>query len=249
MGGNDYLYGLAVAPNGSFYGAGVRDIGGVSDFAAAQYQSNGLLGSGWPGGKAFVSWGPTSGAFAVDVRDDGQIAIAGCAGGGIRWAQYGPSSASAVTAGVLDLGGADECAYAVKFVGTNKLLVAGTQTWNGDRNLALARFETTPDATVDVGDPVATPGALRLRAPFPNPLVQRCAMAFDLPRSGPVRLSLHDVAGRLVRTIAEGTLAAGPHHFDWDRIDEHGRRVAAGVYFVRLEAGSERARAKVVVLD
>jgi hypothetical protein len=249
MGGNDFLNALATAPNGSFYGVGGRDVGGgFSTFSAAHYQSNGLLATDWPAGKVFVNYGSSSSAWAVDVRDDGQVAVAGCFGSGIGWVQYAAGSSTVVASGSVDLPGEGECAYAVRFVGSSQLLVAGYQDLNGNQDIALARFLTVPSAVSDAGQAPGPSASIQLRAPFPNPLRQRSAITFDLPQSVPVQLSLHDVTGRLVRRIADETLAAGPHQFVWDGTDENGRQVADGMYFVRLDAGRERARATVVVL-
>jgi flagellar hook assembly protein FlgD len=62
-------------------------------------------------------------------------------------------------------------------------------------------------------------------------------MAFDVPRAGVVELSVHDLAGRRVRTLASGTLAAGRHTLAWDGADDGGRRVHPGVYLLRLADG------------
>lgn len=61
-------------------------------------------------------------------------------------------------------------------------------------------------------------------------------IAFDLPEAQAVRVRLYDAAGQRVRTLAEGRFAAGRHERVWDGTDDAGRRVAAGVYFSRLEA-------------
>jgi hypothetical protein len=62
-------------------------------------------------------------------------------------------------------------------------------------------------------------------------------------------LSIYDTSGRRVRTVAQGTLAAGAHDGAWDGRDEGGRPVAAGTYFMRLSwGGLARATERVVVV-
>jgi len=51
---------------------------------------------------------------------------------------------------------------------------------------------------------------------------------------GPVRVSIHDVRGREVRVLLDGDLPAAGHRTSWDGRDASGRRVSAGVYFVRV---------------
>jgi hypothetical protein len=88
----------------------------------------------------------------------------------------------------------------------------------------------------------------RLHPAAPNPLVGRTVLAFDLSDARPVSVRVNDVTGRLVRTLNDGLLLAGRHHREWNGAGEDGRRVATGVYFFRVEAGSNQATPKVVVV-
>jgi hypothetical protein len=66
--------------------------------------------------------------------------------------------------------------------------------------------------------------------------------------SGPVRLALYDVAGRRVQLL-ETSGVPGTHWQRWDRRDASGARVARGVYWFGLEAGSARASRKLTLLQ
>jgi uncharacterized delta-60 repeat protein len=148
MGGSEYLNALLLMPGGWFIAAGTRVLNGGSDFALAQYNSNGyqpLSGPSLPWAQEFFDWGGDDIAFALDWRSDGQIFVAGCASGKFAWAQlplivqpYTPVKPT------TDLAGDDECAYSIKFTGWNQILAAGYHTYNGDANFALARYQTTP---------------------------------------------------------------------------------------------------------
>jgi hypothetical protein len=83
----------------------------------------------------------------------------------------------------------------------------------------------------------------------PNPCNPSTSIRFDLGSATHVRLQLHDVAGRLVRTLADGPLPAGAHAVGWDGRDDAGRRAASGAYLCRLEAGPVRQTAKLIVLE
>jgi hypothetical protein len=84
-----------------------------------------------------------------------------------------------------------------------------------------------------------SPKAYALHAAVPNPFNPTTTLAFDLPAAARVRLRVFDVAGRLVRTLAEGTrLEAGTHRMLWDGRDERGAAVSAGVYLYHLDAGA-----------
>ncbi len=76
----------------------------------------------------------------------------------------------------------------------------------------------------------------RLRC-SPNPFNPRTTIKFSLPRAGTVRLSVFDVAGRLVRTLIDGGMPLGGHEAVWDGRDASGREVGPGSYLARLEFG------------
>jgi hypothetical protein len=70
----------------------------------------------------------------------------------------------------------------------------------------------------------------------PNPFSRSSTIRFALPTSGPVKLRIFDVAGRLVRTLEDGVLEAGSHQRVWDGRTDDGRLAISGMYFSRLEA-------------
>ena len=87
---------------------------------------------------------------------------------------------------------------------------------------------------------------LALTAPTPNPFSSSARLSFDLPRSGPVTLAVHDVAGRRVATlVAAKLLGAGHHTAQWDGRDDTGSTVSPGVYFARLETAEGTISRKV----
>jgi len=104
-------------------------------------------------------------------------------------------------------------------------------------------------------DPVGTgAGALAagaIDAPLtasPNPFRGETTLRFGTARTGPVRIAIHDAAGRLVRTLAAGLRTAGDAAVVWDGRDGDGRRVAGGVYFARLEAPGRSEAGRIVRL-
>ncbi|MBZ0270343.1 T9SS type A sorting domain-containing protein [bacterium] len=96
-------------------------------------------------------------------------------------------------------------------------------------------------------DPAA-PLPFAVRAPAPNPFRTRTTIVYDLPGERPVRVAVHDVAGRRVAKLQDAFAPAGTHRVTWDGRDARGVRLAAGVYFVRLTAGTEHRIVKMVLL-
>ena len=73
-----------------------------------------------------------------------------------------------------------------------------------------------------------------------------CAFGSALQNS---RLKIYDVTGRVVKEFDLTGLAMNqPTSLIWNRVDDMGRRVAAGVYFVRLEAEDYLKTEKAILL-
>jgi hypothetical protein len=83
---------------------------------------------------------------------------------------------------------------------------------------------------------------------WPNPCNPRATVSYSIPRGGRVAVRVYDPAGRLVRTLFDGEQTAGPHSVSWGGSDDHGARVASGVYLIRVENEEDEATTKAVVL-
>jgi hypothetical protein len=88
------------------------------------------------------------------------------------------------------------------------------------------------------GLPVGVPAAPRFEVfrNYPNPFNPSTVFAVRLSAPGKVLMQVFDVRGRLVRTLVDGVLPAGPRKVVWDGTDGRGRTTAAGVYFCRASA-------------
>jgi hypothetical protein len=80
-----------------------------------------------------------------------------------------------------------------------------------------------------------------------NPLLIGGGIRLGLPAARPGSLAIYDIAGRRVRTLAAGTLAAGSKEYAWDGRNDAGQPVAPGLYFARLTAGEEVLVRKVIL--
>ena len=78
--------------------------------------------------------------------------------------------------------------------------------------------------------PPWAPSDVEFSVPFPNPFTRETSFRLGLPRETAVRLTVLDVAGRRVATIADQVLPAG-----WRLLSWNPGTVRDGLYFVRLE--------------
>jgi hypothetical protein len=119
--------------------------------------------------------------------------------------------------------------------------------FNVDSIRVIAFDPAAQPAPVAVGD-VPGPTALALEAPVPNPAGDAARFSFALPRAARTRLEVLDVAGRRVRLLADHDFTAARYEFGWDLRDAAGRRVAPGIYLLRLSSGVESRTRRLVVL-
>ncbi|MBK6898261.1 MAG: agmatine deiminase family protein [bacterium] len=86
-------------------------------------------------------------------------------------------------------------------------------------------------------------------APWPNPFNPTVSFRFELRDAAPVRLSVMDARGRLVRRLLDGGMQpAGPAELVWDGRDDAGRPASSGVYTFVLEAAGLHYRRGVTLV-
>ncbi|HET9251863.1 MAG TPA: PKD domain-containing protein [Candidatus Eisenbacteria bacterium] len=103
-------------------------------------------------------------------------------------------------------------------------------------------FAGTKSITVKAGGGAVTASA------YPNPFNPETSIAYTTRISGPVTLKIYSIDGRLVRTLKEGEHStAGTHEVRWNGIDNAGRHVPSGVYFVRTSVLSETSVFKLAI--
>jgi hypothetical protein len=88
----------------------------------------------------------------------------------------------------------------------------------------------------------------RLYSNQPNPFNPTTLIRFRLAQDGPVEITVYDVRGRLIRTLVDAPMSAGPHSVDWDGKDVNLHPVSSGIYWIQMRAGPFVSNKKMVVL-
>jgi hypothetical protein len=83
---------------------------------------------------------------------------------------------------------------------------------------------------------------------FPNPFNPETTIRFSLGTAGPVKLSVYNTKGQLVKTLANSQMPSGQHQMIWNGRDESGAPVASGVYFYRLNTDNYSRIMKMVLM-
>ncbi|MBN2828782.1 MAG: T9SS type A sorting domain-containing protein, partial [Candidatus Cloacimonetes bacterium] len=78
---------------------------------------------------------------------------------------------------------------------------------------------------------------------YPNPFNPQTSIAYTLKNSGDVKLSVYNVKGQKVDTLVNERQTAGEHTIVWDATSN-----ASGVYFLRLESGSNSVTRKMMMI-
>ena len=97
------------------------------------------------------------------------------------------------------------------------------------------------------------PDETRLLSNYPNPFNPETWIPYHLANDTDVQISIYDINGALVRQLDLGDQRAGYYTSRsraayWDGRNEFGERVATGIYFYQLQAGSESFLRKMVIL-
>jgi len=217
---------------------------------AQHVRGTGVVDPAWPAGGRALSITPRNQTFADIVTD-------GAGGAVVVWDDSLDVVAQHVFAsGALDPAYPDTgrvVANSPSQEGDPALVATGAGgaivAWTDSRNLTspdIFAMQVLEAVTTGVSTPPA-PGFGFGRA-SPNPAPGPLSLRFELARETRVRLSIYDVNGRLVRELASGVRAVGPHTITWDLRDERGRTVAAGIFFARLEAEGRALTQKLVTL-
>jgi hypothetical protein len=110
-------------------------------------------------------------------------------------------------------------------------------------------YTTNPPtaAVAEEYSPTSVPTKLALNV-YPNPLLRsRASLAYAVPVAGRVSIKVYDAAGRVVRDLVSQNMAAGRYSATWDGSAADGRRIANGVYFIKLATTVGTRQQKLVV--
>ena len=137
--------------------------------------------------------------------------------------------------------------------GTFVLLTSGLGT-RASQGFALIGYDVNGAPVISSISTTATeeglevPEVFTLAQNYPNPFNPSTALAYALPRTATVRLTVYDALGRRVRTLVDSEeQPPGSYTVTWDGHDDAGRPVSSGVYLYRIVA-SDFVQARTMLL-
>jgi len=105
----------------------------------------------------------------------------------------------------------------------------------------------TTGAETDAETSVILPTEVGITANYPNPFNIETTIEYAVPKDGRVRLVVYNLLGQTVRVIVDGLQEAGMKRAIWNGLDQAGKEVGSGVYFVQLNAQGRRVLRKITL--
>ncbi|MEN6446048.1 MAG: CapA family protein [Candidatus Cloacimonas sp.] len=82
----------------------------------------------------------------------------------------------------------------------------------------------------------------------PNPFNPDTSIQIALPLAEKTTVKIYNIKGQLVKELFNDKLEAGSYRFNWDANDANQRKVASGIYFIKLDTGYSNIIKKAVLL-
>jgi hypothetical protein len=101
---------------------------------------------------------------------------------------------------------------------------------------------------VGVEDATAVPQPVALAQNNPNPFHSTTTISYTLDKAARIELSIYNIKGQLVKTLVDSPLSKGNHQTSWDGTDDHGHKVAAGIYPFKISNGKFTTSKKMILL-
>ena len=178
--------------------------------------------------------------YEVTSNQAGEVALLYSVDGGATW-----------TAPVKGVPNTGSIAWSVPDIYTDNARVAVVEVEADQADGDVLGVLATSDrflvsTTLAAGDGAFVTGLGFAR---PNPSGAMVTLGFSLAREGEAQVSVFDLQGRQVVELARGTYPAGPTELRWDGRRTDGRKVEAGLYFVRMRADGRDWSQRLVRLD
>ncbi len=105
-----------------------------------------------------------------------------------------------------------------------------------------------PEGGISEYDNIPIPVTLTLIQNFPNPFRTHTRIEYGIPKDSYVTLKVYNIEGQIVSMLESGYRKAGYHCVEWNGKNGEGERVSRGIYFYKLEVGSESCIKKMLLL-
>jgi len=92
------------------------------------------------------------------------------------------------------------------------------------------------------------PDKFSLQPAYPNPFNPSITIAYSIPEVTPVKLSIYDITGKLVKKLVNNVENPGIKEVVWNGQNEYGKNVHGGMYIYSLQAGNNHESKKILLI-
>jgi len=127
--------------------------------------------------------------------------------------------------------------------------IVGTEVNSNTPNTIVFCYDYDPVLTsINNGGNNQVPERFAVSQNYPNPFNPSTTIEYDIPRRGPVVLTVYNINGQVVDILVNEVQSAGVHNATWNGRNIADQPVASGVYFYRVESGDHVGSKKMVLL-
>lgn len=87
-----------------------------------------------------------------------------------------------------------------------------------------------------------------LKQNYPNPFNPTTTIAYTVPQTGMVNMSVYNAKGQLVKTLVNETQSAGDYSIVWNGDNNGADKVTSGIYFYKINTGTKSEIKKMLLI-
>lgn len=171
--------------------------------------------------------------YATDVNGDGYLDVLSASSVDLKIAWYENDGNQNFTSHTIsDSAGGAISVYAVDIDSDGDMDVLSAAYFRDE----IVWYENIDPGTGINDQTINILNNFQLHQNYPNPFNPTTTIEYMLPHSAPVKLTIYNSTGQIVRTLINKSQSTGSHKITWDGKDDSGKAVASGVYLYHLEA-------------
>jgi predicted outer membrane repeat protein len=132
-------------------------------------------------------------------------------------------------------------------------IIGNLRIWDGDGDevaiIDMGAYEYGAPPYVDVDDNIIIQSPeVFLHQNYPNPFNPETMISFSIPEESKIELTVYNIKGQKVRSLANNVFIKGNHSVVWNGDDDKGKSVSSGIYFYKLRTKEDSKIRKMILL-
>lgn len=115
--------------------------------------------------------------------------------------------------------------------------------------VGAAMIELQLQAPITSVDDAGIPIPIQSLRAYPNPFNPNTTLEFQISTPGKTNISIYNLKGQKVKTLADSHYASGKHSIVWNGMDSKGASVSSGIYLVKLTGANGHSTMRKVLLN